>query len=1488
MTLLRMMVLNMRRSMNTRSEFTGRVAVASLLLVWGAWCSLVTAQTPARLKLLFLGDQGHHRPARFFESLQPAMRQRGIELTYTEKPSDLNPQTLNQYAGLVIYANIDEIAPDQEQALLDYVASGRGFIPLHCASFCFRNSPKYVALVGAQFQRHGTGTFRVEQTAPGNPLLQGYRGFESWDETYVHTQHNEQDRTVLEVRDENGQPEPWTWIREQGKGRVFYTAWGHDERTWNNPGFQNLVERGIRWAVGTDPTVVPPFMDRPEMTPLRKDVKPLEFANAVIPFYPPGKDWGKQDGPITKVQKPLDPEESLKHAVTPVGFKLELFASEPDIGKPLAMNWDERGRLWVCESIDYPNDLRDPDTGNDRIRICEDTDGDGKADKFTVFAEKLSIPAAIAFHRGGAIVQDGTRTLYLKDTDGDDKADVRKVLITGWNMRDTHGGVSNFQYGIDNWFYGMQGYNDSQPTFNGQSVQSFRQGFFRFKLTQTDPPEVAELEFLRSTNNNTWGLGFSEEGLVFGSTANGNPSEYLPIPNRYYEAVRGWSSSVLGGIAESNKFEPIAEQIRQVDHHGGFTAAAGHALYTARAWPEEYWNRTAFVCEPTGHLIATFVITPQGAGFRSKNSWNIYANNEEWAAPIMAEVGPDGQLWIADWYNPIIQHNPTPAGYKTGKGNAYEIDLRDKKHGRIYRVVHTPGEDLKPQTSPLRTLAGASSDELIAALGNDNFFWRRHAQRLLVEAGPDSGLNAAPLFQWLQRLPDAHGTAHSAIHALGTIHGLGMLSSDQLLGTGVGGGIVYAATLNTLKHPAWGVRRMALQVLPANLLDHEISGAILEHRLLADPHPQVRLAALLKLSECDANPALSSALAALLRDESVLSDRWLRDGLVAAGAKNAQGVLVELSASHAPLEPRARDLAAIIAQHYGRGAPTGEVQTLLAELVNAAPETAEVILAGLAQGWPKDQPVQLSDEGPAQIIALLKSLTPAGQASLITLATSWKVPNLDEQIAEIASSFLESAQNAETDDTPRIAAVQQYVDLRRNRAETAAEVLELVTPRTTPELSRGFLEALARSDSPATGEALAAKLAALTPGQRSAALRVLLTRVDWSSALLDAIDRNEVPLNDLALDQKQALAAHPDKKLAERAKMIFTRGGGLPNADRQKVIDELLPLTKLTGNATAGKVVYTKQCSKCHTHSGEGGKVGPDLTGMSVHPKHELLIHLIDPSRSVEGNFRVYTVVLVDGRVLNGLLASESKTSIEIVDAEAKKHAIQREDIEELVASTKSLMPEGFEKQVSTDDIKNLLEFLTQRGKYIPIPLDKVATVVTTKGMFFEDSGELERLIFPDWKPKVFEGVPFVLVDPQGDRLPNAIMLRGPHGLKAPRMPQSVTLPCHAPGKAIHLLSGVGGWSFPAESKGSVSMIVRLHYADGSQEDHPLMNGEHFADYIRRVDVPGSKFAYDLSGRQIRYLSVQPKKKDVIETIELVKGPDNTAPVVMAVTVEQP
>ncbi|MCC9655421.1 ThuA domain-containing protein [Rhodopirellula sp. JC737] len=1485
--------------MNRAIRLLALLALSSLPLIGNT----TFAAESQRLQVLFLGDNGHHQPKPRFDELQPVMQSNGVDLTYTDDVSVLQSEQLANYDALLLYANIDEIAPEHASALLTYVENGGGFVPLHCASFCFRNNPDVVALMGAQFQRHGTGVFRATPAKANHELMQGFGGFESWDETYVHHLHNEKNRTVLEYRVDASGREPWTWIREHGKGRVFYTAWGHDSRTWTNPGFHNLVERGIRWVAKRDPQQAGEFADAasfpvPEMTSLPEGDKPFTFTDvgAKIPNYTAGEKWGEQGKPKTLMQDPLPAEKSIDRYVTPEGMQMKLWASEDDLGgKPIAMTWDEEGRLWVCETMDYPNELQPKGDGRDRIRICEDTDHDGVADKFTLFAEGLSIPTTLVCYRGGVIVQDGQETVYLKDVDGDDKADFRQVLITGWALGDTHGGVSNFRYGPDNWIWGMQGYNASRPVINGERQQGFRQGFWRFKVdadrngeaTKIDGSKasddfsehtvkVEKLEFMRATNNNTWGLGFSEDGLVFGSTANHNPSNFLPIANRYYEQVRGWSPRTLQMISDSHLFDPITENVRQVDHHGGYTAAAGHGLYTAREYPQAWWNRTAFVCGPTGHLVGTFVLTPDGAGFKSTSPFNLVASDDEWAAPIMAETGPDGYVWVLDWYNYIVQHNPTPHGFETGRGNAYETDLRDKRHGRVYRVVTNNGESALVPALTADNVAG-----LIDGLQHTAMPVRLQAQRLLVEMGE---IDAATVDQLLALIAntdvDAIGLNPGAIHALWTLEGLELIGANHAN--------VDAAVRTALSHPSAGVRRAAVTVLGSTEEDLQ---SLIESGTLSDSNAQVQLAALLKLAE-PSTPTIDAVISAIVdSSENLGGDRWLLDAWTSATAMHSAGALpaVLASATDQPLPRSVRQRLSVIAEHFARSQPdAAALQQFIQSVAATDSSNASSVLQGLAAGWPKDHQVELSDQSEQDLVSLFDQVSVDEQSQLVRLSTKWGTAALTEKVEELADQLLEKVQDGSLSDRDRISSAQQLVSMQPNSEDVVFDLLESIGPQTTPATTLGILDALKNSRSEELGGALVEQTAASTPSVREAIIRVLLSQPNTTLELIESIEAGDLRMSDLSLNQRQALNNHPDKSIKEKAQQLLKASGGVPTANRVALLKDWLPVAHAKGDATLGAAIFKKHCANCHRHSGEGADVGPDLTGMAVHPKEELLTHILDPNQSVEGNFRTFAVLTTEGQVITGMLGGESRTSIELIDAQAKRHTILREEIEQLNASSQSLMPEGFESQIKREEMTDLLEFLTARGKYTPLSFSGIATAVSTRGMFSDGDNGPDRIIFPDWTPKKHNGVPFTLVDPQDGRVPNVILLHGPQGTKPPLMPKQVPLVCNATASAIHVLGAVSGWGFPYGQEGSHTATIRLNYADGTVEDHKLLNGVHFADYIRRVDVPQSEFAFDVRGQQVRYLKLTPKRQEPLKTIELIKGDDSSSPIFVAITVESP
>ena len=1382
------------------------------------------------LRVLFLGDDGHHRPADRFKQLQPVLAKKGIEIEYTDKLEDLNSAKLAGYEVLAIYANWTRIAPDQEQAMIEFVERGGGLVPIHCASYCFLNSPKYIELVGAQFKSHGTGVFKETILNADHPVMKGVSPIESWDESYVHTKHNANRTVLAERRDENGN-EPYTWVREVGKGRVFYTAWGHDQRTWANAGFLALLENGIRWASENSPTQLKP----------RLGLKPFEYMDAPdkLPNYTPNAQWGTQGDPLTRMQKPLEPAESMKHLVTHEGFDVSLFASEPEIIKPIWLAWDERGRLWIAETVDYPNNLQREGEGHDRLKICEDTDGDGRADKFTIFCDKLSIPTSFAFANGGVIVIHSGKTEFFKDTNGDDKADQRRVLFSGWGMGDTHATASNLRYGFDGWIWGTVGYSGFRGTVGGKEIR-FGQGLFRFK------PDGSALEYIRASNNNTWGLAITEDNIIIGSTANGNASMYMPIPNRYYEAVNGWSAARLETIADSQRYYPITEKVRQVDFHGRYTAGSGSGLYTARAFPKEYWNRVQFVAEPTGHLLGNFYLERRGADFIAHNARNFAASDDEWTAPIYGEVGPDGALWVVDWYNYIVQHNPTPRGFGTGRGAAYETTLRDKSHGRIYRVTY---KDAKP-AQPMR-LDISSSQQLVSALKNDNMFWRMQAQRLLSEHGKlDHDLERQLVALVRDQRVDEIGLNPGAIHALWTLKALGGLDSGYKLG--------HVAAREALKNPSAAVRRAAVMVLredtsPENVLS-----------LLKDDDAQVRMAALLALSELKPSDGNGAAILAALQESRNSDDRWIPDAATSAAARNDAGFIkavlsnfkgsdstiqrfndsttpsanlirnssfeevsagkpvdwrtvthsgrgqfsvgdvghsgsrsVKISstnggdiswAAQVPVKPRTdykltgwiktenlqkvgrangamlnvhelqdpvrgatkaltgdndwtkveltfnsgqmrevtinclfggwgratgtawyddielapaggSELAGelgrvvrIVTSHYAQRGPTDTIVPTLAALNGASASIAVAVLDGLMSGWPTEKSPSLSATDMQTLSTVMETLPESARDRLLALAQKWGQSNLfGSSVAAIIESLKKQIGDGAAGDDKRAAAAKRLVGLE-DTGETIALVLKQINLLSPPALASGFITALGDSHNTRTGQAIVEDWAQFSPAIRRNAIGVLMRRGEWAMALLEAIDKQQIGKGDLAAEHWSQLKQNPNRAVARKAERIAEVTATI-SADREEVVKTFLPLAKERGDVAHGKEVFTANCAVCHTIGGQGGKVGPDLTGVGARERSEILTEILDPNRSVEANYRNWTVTTKDGETFSGRLETETQTTVEILDTSGQKHVVQRKDLASLEGSQLSIMPVGFEA-LPPDNLKDLLEFL--------------------------------------------------------------------------------------------------------------------------------------------------------------------------------------------------
>jgi cytochrome c553 len=705
-------------------------------------------------------------------------------------------------------------------------------------------------------------------------------------------------------------------------------------------------------------------------------------------------------------------------------------------------------------------------------------------------------------------------------------------------------------------------------------------------------PDGSALENLGNVTNNTWGIGWTEDGHLLASTANRDPSFYLHIPNRYYEQVHGWTVKRLDVIADSPRIFPITDKVRQVDQHGLITACAGHALYTARSFPQEYWNRIAFLNEPTGHVISKYLVERNGTSFKTVNDFNMLASTDEWTAPIASEVGPDGSLWMIDWYNIIVQHNPIPRGFQSGKGGAYATPLRDKTHGRIYRLTwkgSTP--------SNTKSLAGKSPAELVAALKSDNLLWRMHAQRLLVDGGDKSVL--PKLIELVKdKSIDAVGLNTAAIHALWTMHGLGLLDGSNAEAN--------AADDEALSHPSAGVRKAAVEVMARD--DAHVD---LLAKMLNDADAQVRKSALLALADLPASDKAGAVVFASLK--SPQNDRWLQDATAIAAAKHDAGFLKAAFAAYPAKEGNTKPISSAeqktletVLSSYARGPSAASVASLLAMARNADPSLAATVIATLAEKWPAETKATLSDADAQALRDWLPKLAPESKDRLLVLSQRWGRKDLFGDVyAQAVKEFGAILTDANADSSKRAEAARRLITLD-DSAATVEVVLKQVDARSAPDVQIGLLSAVAESRSADAGRLLVAQWSKLTPRAQQTVLNLVLRRAAWTRAFVYALQENKVNARDLQPQHWQALITNPDRFVSGAARRLQQQAAGSSGkitASRKEIVEKFTPLASKKGDAVLGKAVFTKNCAVCHTIEGQGGQVGPDPPALAHAPR---------------------------------------------------------------------------------------------------------------------------------------------------------------------------------------------------------------------------------------------------------------------------------------------
>jgi putative membrane-bound dehydrogenase-like protein len=572
------------------------------------------------------------------------------------------------------------------------------------------------------------------------------------------------------------------------------------------------------------------------------------------------------------LQKPLKAAQSINCIVPAAGLKLQLFASEEMVGNMKYIqhfSFDERGRVWAVEPRSYPNTIRSASStpsitdqkfvgGNDRIVILEDTDGDKVMDKFTVFRDGLNLPQSIECVNGGVVVSMTPYVVFFPNKN--DTAGTPVILFSGMGATgttwDTHGGINQLMYGLDNWIYGLTGYNackamSTEPGFPAAGVDCGSGHSWRFRHTALGHAKT-EFQVWTGGPANADGLGQMEDGQIFQSGATGTSHlNHSAVQGSGAIDIRTTNPANNATSNPKNVYYPITgdrylwEGSTDKNSDGWFTSqstsSSGMQFYTSRLFPKKFWNRFAFTCEGSQKLCNQDSLVESGStwkGYRlpGPTHANLVASTDAWVAPLLAKTGPDGAVWVLDWNNYLFLHNP--AG-PPGDGGAWKNDLRTKNSNRIYRMLPT---DATPE--PVLNLANATEDQLIAAFGSQNFFWRLTAQRLLIGKGATATAIAklTDILKTNKEL-DEVGNSPRVQHALWTLDGMGEFTKTPA---------TYIPILQgLLKHPAWCVRRNALRVMPRTL---DGAAAINTACSVNDAHAHVRLQALLAFREMKSLP----------------------------------------------------------------------------------------------------------------------------------------------------------------------------------------------------------------------------------------------------------------------------------------------------------------------------------------------------------------------------------------------------------------------------------------------------------------------------------------------------------------------------------------------------------------------------------------------------------------------------------------------------------
>ena len=938
--------------------------------------------------------------------------------------------------------------------------------------------------------------------------------------------------------------------------------------------------------------------------------------------------------------KPLDVKTSMQRIHVREGYRIELVASEPMVVDPVAIDWGADGKLWVAEMADYPMGMDGNGAPGGRIRFLEDTDGDGRYDKSTLFAKNIGFPNGIMAWRNGVLVTAAPEVFYAEDTDGDGKADRHETLFSGFMTGNQQLRVNGLRWGLDNLVHCASGahhagFGSGNSIFSTKLNASIRLGSRDFRFD----PDTGKID--PQSGPSQFGRVRNDFGDWFG-VQNSQPLWHYVLAdhdmrrNKDVRSIDPRKQVRIPRMPEVFSAKPPQRRFHGFDHAGHYTSACGIAIYRDDLlFPRKETH--AFTCEPFHNLVQHHVLEPSGTSYLGERGddgpIDFFASSDRWTRPVMARTGPDGALWIVDMYRYMIEHpqwlpkegqEALRSGYRAG-------DL----HGRIYRVLP------QDQTArPIPSVAGQPNRQVIQSLQHSNGIVRDMAHRELRLRGLDNDESAEVRAIVVQgSLPETRTQA------------LSLLSTTDDISTAT----VRSAVRD--EHPS--VRRQAIRVARHFTETELVSSEVLS--LASDSNPMVRLQLASTIGAWSSVQA-GEALATLASRTD--NDVYTNAAIVSSLPQHYELVSGALAKKITNVPDATMDALLLM----GESRPT-ELAHLLDRILSTTvqPETQYRVVARWLDSMAERR----------------KTL-----ASLISE---------NEELASITDKFVALMRRARktcSDSTREIGVRAMAISLLGHEASDLSRDIKLLSESLSSVHPMGIQAAamsrLTRISHPEAANVLISHWTHFLPKQQQIATAALLARPDWTEKLLDAIQKGTIKPTELSLAQQQSLRRSNNRKLAQRADVLL---GKPANQDREKVIRRYA-INLIAGNPSKGRRIFDENCRICHAIDRQRKLVGPDLRSLTQRSRDSLLSSILAPSRAVEPKYVSYSVVLKNGETLSGVIAEEGEGSVTLVDSTGKSRTILRSSIELAKRSPQSMMPAGFETKISPTEMSHLLAFL--------------------------------------------------------------------------------------------------------------------------------------------------------------------------------------------------